>query len=88
MNIAVSPNLAGELEIGYVEMEGYDRDQVIIDSQNQTVTMNGENIYDKIADGSEFITMASGDNKMFLTSEVTSDTGYAEVKFKQGFISI
>ena len=88
MNIAFSPNLAGELEIGYVEMEGCDRDQIIIDSQNQTVTMNGENIYDKIADGSEFITMASGDNKMFLTSEVTSDTGYAEVKFKQGFISI
>ena len=63
-------------------------DVVLIDTQLKTVTLNGQNAYPLLKDGSSFFTLAPGDNTMYLTSDVSSDTGKAEIKFKQGFISI
>ena len=63
-------------------------DVVLIDTQMKTVTFNGQNIYHLLKEGSSFFTLAPGDNSMYLTSDVSSDTGKAEIKFKQGFVSI
>lgn len=63
-------------------------DTIIVDSQLRTATLNGTDIYHLIKPGSQFITIAPGSNGMVLTSETTSDTGIAEVSFKQGYISI
>lgn len=63
-------------------------DKVIIDSQARTITFNGLDIYDKKSSASSFINIAPGTNQMVLMSSQSSDTGNAEVKFKQGYISI
>lgn len=63
-------------------------DVLTIDSLLRTVTLNGQDIYHLVAEGSSFITIQAGQNKMGLTSAYTSDEGYAEVKFKQGYLSI
>ena len=63
-------------------------DTVIIDSQLKTVTFNGTDYYDAIVDVSDFVTLAPGSNRVYLTSVVTSDGGKAEIKFKQGYLSI
>lgn len=64
------------------------RSVIAIDSQARTITMDGLDIYDKKTAASDFIMIAPGKNKLILTSAQTSDEGYAEVKFKQGYISI
>ena len=63
-------------------------DKVVIDSQLQTVTLNGLDIYHQLSESSEFITIAPGENEMVLTSTNTSDEGIATIKFKQGYLSI
>lgn len=63
-------------------------DKVVIDSQLRSVSYNGQNAYYLKADGSEFISLAPGNNVMFLTSAQTSDGGYAGVKFKGGHLTI
>lgn len=89
-NIALVPSggAQGELSIDYFSVYTEDRDIVVIDSQARTITKNGADIYYLKADGSEFPTLAPGENTLYLTSEQTSDEGYAEIKFKQGYLSI
>lgn len=81
-------NAQGELSIDYFSAYTEERDIVVIDSQARTITKNGADIYYLKADGSEFPTLAPGENTLYLTSEQTSDEGYAEIKFKQGYLSI
>ena len=89
-NIALVPSggAQGELTIEYFSAYTEERDIVVIDSQARTITKNGADIYYLKADGSEFPTLAPGENTLYLTSEQTSDEGYAEIKFKQGYLSI
>ena len=49
---------------------------------------SGTDIYYLKADGSTFIRLAPGDNKMELSSAVASDTGRATVRFSSGFMGI
>ena len=70
---------------GYIEIPA---DVAVIDCKDRTVMLNGANAYNLLAEGSEFIRLAPGENKLYLTSESTSDSGYAEVKFKTGNLSI
>lgn len=63
-------------------------DTATIDSQARTVTLNGSDAYYAKSDESEFLILAPGQNKLYLTSETSDDSGYAEVKFKQGYLSI
>lgn len=63
-------------------------DIAVVDCKDRTVTINGANAYNLIAEGSEFIRLAPGENMLYLTSETTSDSGYAEIKFKTGNLSI
>lgn len=63
-------------------------DTVVIDCKDRTVLFNGANAYNLLASGSEFIRLDPGENRIYLTSESTSDSGYAEVKFKTGNLSI
>lgn len=81
-------NAQGVMDIDYYTNYTEYRDTIVIDSQARTITRDGNSIYNLQAEGSEFITLAPGDNTMYLTSEQTSDEGYAEVKFKQGYLTI
>lgn len=74
-----------EYGTGYIEIPA---DVAVIDCKDRTVMLNGANAYNLLAEGSEFIRLAPGENKLYLTSESTSDSGYAEVKFKTGNLSI
>lgn len=89
-NIMLIPSggAQGEMEVSYATTEDIDYHEVVIDCQARTVTQDGHNLYPALADGSEFIRLVPGENKLYLTSEVESDNGTAEVKFKKGNISI
>ena len=84
----ITLNSIPTLELEYGTAYDEFRDAITIDSQARTITMNGVDIYDKKTSASEFLMIAPGENKLVLTSAQTSDEGYAEVKFKQGYISI
>lgn len=85
----VTANEAPTLEIGYYTDRNPDiRDEVIIDSRLRTITLNGTDIYSLQTEGSEFLMLAPGQNRLLLRSDNTSDNGYAEVNYKQGYLSI
>ena len=86
--IIPSAGAQGEMEVSYATTEDIDYHEVVIDCQARTVTQDGHNLYPALAEGSEFIRLLPGENKLYLTSEVESDNGTAEVKFKKGNISI
>lgn len=87
-NISIVGAGNGSIEIRYATDKIETRDVVTIDSQARTITLNGQDIYHLKSEESEFLLLAPGDNKLYLTSEVSDDSGYAEVKFKQGYLSI
>ena len=72
----------------YTDKDPDVRDEVIIDSRLKTITLNGLDIYHLKTPGSEFLMLAPGQNKLILQSDNTSDNGYAEVNYKQGYLSI
>lgn len=82
-------NAQGSLAISYFTDKNPDvRDEIVIDSRLRTVTLNGLDIYHLIAEGSEFLMLAPGENKLSLQSDITGDNGYAQVSYKQGYLSI
>ena len=87
-SITPGGNATPTLTISYATRYTEQRDTIVIDSQARTVTLNGVDAYHLKTDESEFPVLASGTNEMYLTSAITSDSGYAEVKFKQGHLSI
>jgi phage-related protein len=90
INIAFAEgNAQGSLAISYFTDKNPDvRDEIVIDSRLRTVTLNGLDIYHLIAEGSEFLMLAPGENKLSLQSDITGDNGYAQVSYKQGYLSI
>lgn len=83
-----TPSALPTLEVDYPTDYDEEHDTIVIDSQARTITLNGADIYHLKTEESEFPVLAPGENRMYLTSVTTSDTGYAEVKFKQGYLSI
>lgn len=76
------------MAISYATDCTVNQDVITIDSQARTITLNGQDVYHLKTSESEFLVLAPGENKLYLTSEVSDDSGYAEVKFKQGYLSI
>ena len=89
-NVSLTPSAdaQGSLTLSYYTAYSVDQGVAIIDSQARTVTVNGVDAYHLKTDESEFLLLAPGNNKLYLTSETSDDSGYAEVKFKQGYLSI
>lgn len=89
-NISLVPSAGaqGTMEIQYATEYTIDQDVAVIDSQARTITINGQDAYHLKTPESEFLLLAPGENKLYLTSASETDEGYAEVKFKQGYLSI
>lgn len=82
-------NAQGELGVSYYTSKTPDiRDELIIDSRLRTITLNGVDVYHLKTAGSEFIMLAPGENRLSLESDIPGDNGYAQVSYKQGYLSI
>jgi hypothetical protein len=85
----ISGNMPAILNVSYyTEKDPDTRDELIIDSRLHTVTLNGLDIYHLIGEGSEFLMLEPGENRLSLQSDITGDNGYAVVSYKQGYLSI
>ena len=88
-DLAASGNMPAILDVSYfTEQDPDTRDELIIDSRLHTVTLNGLDIYHLIGEGSEFLMLEPGENRLSLQSDITGDNGYAVVSYKQGYLSI
>lgn len=77
------------LDVSYFTDKNPDtRDELVIDSRLRTITLNGLDVYHLQAPGSEFLMLAPGENRLSLQSDITGDNGYAQVSYKQGYLSI
>ena len=77
------------LDVSYFTDKNPDtRDELVIDSRLRTITLNGLDVYHLQAPGSEFLMLAPGENRLALQSDITGDNGYAQVSYKQGYLSI
>ena len=88
-SIYAAGNVQGTLSVSYFTDKNPDtRDELIIDSRLRTITLNGLDVYHLQAPGSEFLMLAPGENRLALQSDITGDNGYAQVSYKQGYLSI
>lgn len=91
-NIVTTYDIINEqptLDVSYFTDKNPDtRDELIIDSRLKTITLNGLDVYHLQAPGSEFLMLAPGENRLSLQSDITGDNGYAQVSYKQGYLSI
>ena len=89
INLTTNQQFQVNVSLGYAEVDDeVRRDVLIIDSRMRTVTLNGTDVYHLIAEGSEFPMLAPGENKLMLHSDISGDNGYAEVNYKQGYLTI
>lgn len=88
ISLVPSAGAQGTMAVSYATESETVQDVAIIDSQARTITINGQDAYHLKTAESEFLLLAPGENKLYLTSEASDDSGYAEVKFKQGYLSI
>lgn len=87
--VATAGNASGELQVEYfTDTTAPVRDVLVIDSRLRTITLNGLDVYNLKTEGSEFLTLAPGENKLMLRSDNHDDNGYAEVNYKQGYLTI
>jgi hypothetical protein len=87
--VIAAGNAKGEVQVSYyTHQDPSTRDEIIIDSRLRTITLNGLDIYDKKTEGSDFLMLVPGENKLILQSDIEGDNGYAEVNYKQGYLSI
>lgn len=73
-----------------LQIDNGENDTIVINSSPtlQTVTQNGGNIYSSIKDGSQFITIAPGVNKMALKTADASDDAIAEIRYQSGYLGV
>lgn len=65
-----------------------DRDKLIIDMRNKTITHNRLNVYALQYEGSTFFGLVSGMNIMEVQTDIVSENTKAEVRYQSGFLGI
>lgn len=60
----------------------------VIDTQAHTLVIDGVTSYSDIADGSSWIHLQPGNNEFFLTSDENTDTGYATISYRVGYMGV
>lgn len=60
----------------------------VIDTQAHTIVIDGVTSYSDIADGSSWIHLRPGNNEFFLTSDENTDTGYATISYRVGYMGV
>lgn len=63
-------------------------DELVLNTQLETATLNGLDVYYYIAGTPDFLNIGPGVNDMYLNSEEAGDAGYAEIEFNSGYIGI